>query len=76
MSNIEKIYHLTKTKKTIYLYDDFKEVVCKIYPTGSEIKTFVKFKGKNEYQIDSKSKLVLDIEYGGKFVDQHFYDNF
>ena len=76
MSNIEKIYNLTKEKKTVFLYDDFNEVVCKIYPIDSEIKTFVKFKGKDEYEIDSKAKLVLDIQFGGEFITEKEYNEF
>ena len=76
MSNLEKIFSILTSNKTVFLFDDFNDVVCKLVPENEKVKAFVKFKGKNEYEISLKANLVLDIEMGGKFVDEKFYNEY
>lgn len=76
MSNLEKIFSILTSNKTVFLFDDFNDVVCKLVPENEKVKAFVKFKGKGEYEISLKANLVLDIQMGGKFVDEKFYNEY
>ena len=76
MSNLEKIFSILTSSKTVFLFDDFNNVVCKLVPENEKVKAFVKFKGKDEYEISLKANLVLDIQMGGKFIDEKFYNEY
>ena len=76
MSNLEKIFSILTSNKTVFLFDDFNDVVCKLVPENEKVKAFVKFKGKEEYEISLKANLVLDIQMGGKFIDEKFYNEY
>ena len=76
MSNTEFLYNNLKMSKTVYLYDDFEEMVFNLIPQIDRTKAFAKFKGKEEYELSQSTKLVFEATMGGKIVDKEFYDNY
>ncbi|MBW8359311.1 MAG: hypothetical protein K0M63_05835 [Weeksellaceae bacterium] len=77
MSNIEIIYDALNNKKTVFLYDDYEQVVIKLIPVeDGNTKAFAKRKGRKEYSLEANTKVVYNAELGGQIVDQEFYDSF
>lgn len=42
--------------KNVYLYESYEDVIVKFTPEG---KTFLKFKGKPEYEVDPKTSGIV-----------------
>lgn len=73
MSNLEKIQQNITKGIVTYIYEEFEEAVIKILPDET---VFIKRKGNREQKINSNSKTVFDIELGGDFVTEEFYENY
>lgn len=73
MTNLEKLQKNLLDGKTVFIHDDYENAVIKVQPDET---VFLKMKGKPEREISSTSKIVFDIELGGEFVDEDFYDLF
>lgn len=71
MSNLEKIQQNITKGIVTYIYEEFDEAVIKILPDET-----VFIKRNREQKINSNSKTVFDIELGGDFVTEEFYENY
>lgn len=76
MSNTKYIFEKLQAKQEVYLYEDVREVVVKIVPIGEFYVCYAKYKGKNEFMIDSTSKTVTDAELGGDIITEEEYEIF
>lgn len=76
MSNLSKILEELTLKNTVFLYEEFSDLVCKMIPEETGVRTFIKRKGKEEYEVTSNSEIVMNIEQGGEFITQNEYDEF
>ncbi|MDO4763730.1 MAG: hypothetical protein Q4A00_05055 [Flavobacteriaceae bacterium] len=63
-------------QESVYIKDDFEEVVIRLIPNNEEVIVYAKFKGKAEYLIDRKAKLVLDVEMNGKEISKSEYEEY
>lgn len=74
MSHIEYIHKKIRNNEIIYLYEEWRDVVVKIVPENNLY--FAKFRGEQEFSIDSKSKTVVDAELGGSIITKEDYNKF
>lgn len=74
--NAEVLVSKLQKKKSVYIKDDFEQKAIRITPTKSGSVVFAKFKGREEYSIDSTAKLVLDIQMGGEEISKEEYENY
>lgn len=70
----EEIINKLRTEP-VYLRNAFEEMAFKFMP-GMDAKTFAKFRGKKEYQIDSRSRLVNDTFLEGDEISREEYETY
>ena len=73
---IEEIGLKLQNNESVYIKDDFEQMAIRIMPDDGETKVYAKFKGKKEYAIDRKIKLVYDIEVNGEEITEADYKNY
>lgn len=66
-----------KKNETVFVYDDFEDIVLRFIPNdGKGMICYAKRKGKEEYEIDWTTNLVMNARLGGEIVDGKFYNSF
>lgn len=79
MSNTKYIDEKLQKNETVYLLNDFEEIVIKISLSKGQYKVIAKFKGKSkadEYEIDSSTNLAMDTRLGGDIITKEEYNNY
>ncbi|MGB4901257.1 MAG: hypothetical protein WBP00_10820 [Saprospiraceae bacterium] len=67
---------LTNGSPPVYLLDSFEGAVFHLYQEGDETKATAKFKGGEEYSIDSTTKLVYEAMLGGELITEKEYKEY
>lgn len=77
MSNIEKTISKLSKGNEAYYADDFYDAAIRIVPIGNnKFKTYLKFKHRQENEIDNSNDTAMQIELGGKEITMTEYLKF
>jgi hypothetical protein len=79
MSKTEYISSKLFKNETVYLLNDYEDIVIKFVPNKRSVECFAKFKGKrkaDEYKLERTTNLVLETELGGKIITEKEYDEY
>ena len=67
----------SKLKKgTVYLKDDYEDVVLRMEFIDSSTHCFVKRRGRTEVEVDSKDKDIFESKMNGNEISKEEYDEF
>lgn len=73
---LDDIVKKLNNQESVYIKDDFEEVVIRLIPNNEEVEVYAKFKGQSEYLIDRTAKLVLDVEMNGNEISKSEYEEY
>ena len=67
----------SKLKKgTVYLKDDYEDVVLRTEFIDNSTHCFIKRRGRKEVEVDSKEKYILESKMNGNEISKEEYDEF
>ena len=67
----------SKLKKgTVYLKDDYEDIVLRMEVFGNSTHCFVKRRGRKEVEVDSKEKDIFESKMNGNEISKEEYDEF
>ena len=71
MRNDKEIYKLIDNGEIVYIIDEFLEVAVRIEPVG---KTFLKYKGRKEHEVDFYNETVFEAKISGDIKSKKEYE--
>lgn len=74
--NQKELYNKLQSGETVYLLDDFEEVVIRLYLDNGQTKSYIKHRGRNEIEIPQSNETVCYIILGGKEISKSEYDRY
>lgn len=74
--NQKELYNRLQSGEMVYLLDDFKEAVIRLYFDNGQTKAFIKHHGHNEIEISQSNETVCDIILGGKKISKSEYEKY
>ena len=67
----------SKLKKgTVYLKDDYEDIVLRMEAIDNSIHCFIKRRGRKEVEVDSKGKDIFESKMNGNEISKEEYDEF
>ena len=67
----------SKLKKgTVYLKDDYEDIVLRMEIIDNSIHCFVKRRGRKEVEVNSKEKDIFESKMNGNEIRKEEYDEF
>lgn len=63
-------------KRTVYLKDDYEDIVLRMEVIDNSTHCFIKRKGRKEVEVDSKEKDILESKMNGNEISKEEYDEF
>ena len=67
----------SKLKKgTVYLKDDYEDIVLRMEVIGNSTHCIVKRRGRKEVEVDSKEKDIFESKMNGNEISKEEYDEF
>lgn len=67
----------SKLKKgTVYLKDDYEDIVLRIEVIDSSTHCFIKRRGRKEIEVDSKEKDIFESKMNGNEISKKEYETF
>ncbi len=73
---IMKFVSLIESKKAVYLYDDFQEVVMRAVLEGNDTRYFIKHEGRKEVELPQSSETITDALFAGKEITKKQYEDY
>ena len=61
---------------TVYLKDDYEDIVLRIEVIGKSTRCFIKRRGRKEVEVDSKGKDIFESKMNGNEISKEEYDEF
>lgn len=62
--------------ETTYVVDTFEEAAFRFTPSGDSYHVFIKWKGKDEQDIDRTTKIVFEALLGGDIITKGIYESY
>ena len=63
-------------KGTVYLKDDYEDIVLRMVIVGDSTNCFIKRRGRKEIEVDSTDKDIFDSQMYGTEISKDEYDKF
>ena len=63
-------------KGTVYLKDDYEDIVLRMEAIDNSIHCFIKRRGRKEIEVDSTDKDIFDSQMYGTEISKDEYDEF
>lgn len=65
-----------KERVTTYILDDFESAAFRFTPFRDTYQVFIKWKGKQERQIDRTQRIAADALLGGRIISAEEYNSY
>ncbi len=63
-------------KGTVYLKDDYEDIVLRIVVVDNSTHCFIKRRGRKEVEVDSTEKDIFESKMNGNEISKEEYDKF
>ena len=63
-------------KGTVYLKDDYEEIVLRMEVIDDSINCFIKRRGRKETEVDSREKDIFESKMNGNEISKKEYEKF
>lgn len=63
-------------KGTVFLKDDYEDIVLRLVVIGESTQCFIKRRGRNEVEVDSTDKAIFESKMYGYEISKEAYEQF
>ena len=63
-------------KRTVYLKDDYEDIVLRMEAIANSIHCFIKRRGRKEIEVDSREKDIFESKMNGNEISKKEYEKF
>lgn len=68
--------HEKLKKGTVFLKDDYEDIVLRLGMIGESTQCFIKRRGRNEVEVDSTDKAIFESKMYGYEISKEAYEEF
>ena len=68
--------HEKLKKGTVFLKDDYEDIVLRLVVIGESTHSFIKRRGRNEVEVDSTDKAIFESKMYGYEISKEAYEQF